>query len=639
MDDDARLSKRTRGDGDSSPQTQALVMEQILQLLKDSEQRQQEGEKRHEDERRRHENERRRQDAAHQQQIEFMQKQLAAMNQQHQEHERKQNQRHRLVEIDLRRQVEQLKLFNQRLQQRTELMSRLTSTFSATWASYRRVAEKAQTLEALGLSEMTDTSRLAMHAAWNMMLAELPFNDDGSNERLHIHPFMATLIGYIFKCAGLENSIRLHREEPMIGSSSSPRIPDACISEVNIDEPTFETSLALFEFKALSQALVIEGQGQAVSYFTDMLLSTTANMEGADDFSAFIKSKALHRRFGIFSNREVIRFVTISENAVERYSDRLTLVPADVTSGSAPSKGFEFLFQVICKVAQDVSTRYEVIGNSRYPVISVYRTGLINVLAIRVAQQSLVVKRAKDPAKQYGRFASLERERRVYAELARTAIPGFNILRIHHDLSSLEEARLVFDRWGTALTTLFPKDESLLFDAIRFSIEQLRLFHFAGWVHNDLRAANILVKVVRDTPEVCLIDFETASHGDRLRPLLGPPATFLSDSRLRGTVNTIDNVESYVPRPSDDLCSFAYSVMFTIFPDLSQKTSAVDLEDVEAFIDNREQVIHGGLASENCPLIFKRALQMLKLLQGFGAADLLDHHYDELKSCFSLDSL
>jgi hypothetical protein len=83
----------------------------------------------------------------------------------------------------------------------------------------------------------------------------------------------------------------------------------------------------------------------------------------------------------------------------------------------------------------------------------------------------------------------------------------------------------------------------------------------------------------------------------------------------------------------------AYSIMFIVFPDLAPKTLAVDLEDIEAFIDNREQVIIGKLATDNCPLIFKRALQMLQLLQGFGAVDLLDHHYDELKSCFSFHSL
>ena len=138
--------------------------------------------------------------------------------------------------------VKALQRQNERLEHHKNLVARMTSTSAAAWATYERMASRAPSLAKLGLPEITNERRFEINKSWASIRKELlPLTDDGSNEKEHIHKFMGALISMVIESAGLRSTLRSHPEPTLIGLNSSARIPDACLTEVSIEKPTFET--------------------------------------------------------------------------------------------------------------------------------------------------------------------------------------------------------------------------------------------------------------------------------------------------------------------------------------------------------------------------------------------------------------
>jgi hypothetical protein len=197
---------------------------------------------------------------------------------------------------------------NERLAHHKNLVARITSTNAAAWAAYKDMVNRAPSLSLLGLPEITNERRLEINKSWAAIRKELlPLTDDGSNEKEHIHKFMRALINMVIESAGLRSTLRSHPEPTLIGLNSSARIPDACLTEANIEKSLFETTLVLFEFKS-TVVPTTDGQGQTVTYFTDLLLTITNNAtdDNDDDVKSLIKSLGLNHRFAVFSNRKFI---------------------------------------------------------------------------------------------------------------------------------------------------------------------------------------------------------------------------------------------------------------------------------------------------------------------------------------------
>ena len=220
----------------------------------------------------------------------------------------------------------------------------------------------------------------------------------------------------------------------------------------------------------------------------------------------------------------------------------------------APTPGFVWLFAYLLTAIEKVRTEYVCINGIDYRIIARYSRSIVEVFAVEAKTgEQFVVKRLTHADK---RVNTVSRELHAYTLLKN--VPGLNLLEIDYQKSSEECLFLtpLCKSFASAILKSVLDENNLWVLLSRRALEQLFLFHGAGYLHCDIRPQNILLGP--DGNMVYLIDFEFAIPDGS--PMMADNFSLFSALPLLET----DDTFCYRYKKHDDLEALFYSIIFSV---------------------------------------------------------------------------